>query len=66
MEGETQPITVSVDTAVQLMGLKRTRIYELINGGHLKTVKIGNRRLVHMSSINHLLEHGLEPENEAA
>ena len=61
---ETKPLTVCVETTMKLMGLKRTHIYDLINNGHLSSVKIGKRRLIHMSSINHLLEHGLAPESE--
>jgi hypothetical protein len=36
--------------------LRATKFYELINGGKVKTVTIGRRRLVLIASIREMLE----------
>lgn len=45
------PITVSVNQACIMLGIGRTKMYELINGGQLKTGKVGRRTLVLTDSI---------------
>lgn len=52
MEIITCPI---IDTA-RALGVGRTKIYELINEGKLKTVKIGRRTLVKTASIRALVD----------
>lgn len=49
-----KPITVTVDNAIKISGLGRTKLYELINQGKLKTTTIGRRRLVVYSSLEEL------------
>lgn len=49
-----KPITVTVDNALKLSGLGRTKLYELINLGTIKTTTIGRRRLVVYSSLEEL------------
>jgi excisionase family DNA binding protein len=46
-----KPLTVTVKTALELLGIGRTTIYELIDQGIVKTTKIGRRRLVVYSSL---------------
>lgn len=41
----------SINDAARDIGIGRTKLYELINRGVLKTVKIGRRRLVTTASI---------------
>ena len=48
------PITVTVNEALRLTGLGRTKTYELINDGTIKTIKIGSRRLVIYKSLEEL------------
>lgn len=48
-------ITVSVNDACCLIGIKRTKLYELINAQSLQIVKIGRRTLVKVASIEALL-----------
>lgn len=48
------PITVSVAEAAKRLSLGRTKIYELIGKGALKTLKVGRRTLVTMESIHAL------------
>ena len=45
-----------VDEAAHILGLGRTKTYELITEGRLRTVLIDGRRLVLGSSIDALLE----------
>jgi predicted DNA-binding transcriptional regulator AlpA len=39
-----------------MAGIGRTKFYELINEGRVKTVPIGRRRLVFVASIREMLE----------
>jgi excisionase family DNA binding protein len=45
-------LNVSLAEACQLVGIGRTRLYEYINDGELRTVRIGKRRLVPMDAIH--------------
>jgi excisionase family DNA binding protein len=49
------PISTTVDDACRITGLGRTKVYELIGEGTLKTVTVGRRRLVIFESIEALL-----------
>lgn len=49
-----KPITVTVETALKVSGLGRTKFYELINEGTIKTITIGRRRLVVFASLEAL------------
>ena len=49
-------LLVSVDETRAITGLGRTTIYELLNSGVLKSVKIGKRRLVVVESIQALTQ----------
>ena len=50
-----EPLTVTIDDAKKAIGIGTTKIYELINTGHLKTVKLGRRTLVKTDSIHELV-----------
>jgi len=50
------PITVSVDEARKALGIGRTKFYELVGEGRLKTLKIGRRTLVLVASIRALAD----------
>ncbi len=41
----------SINETVQILGVQRTTVYELIGRGELETVKIGRRTLVPADSI---------------
>jgi excisionase family DNA binding protein len=45
------PRLLSIKQAIYELGIGRTAIYELIEAGKLRTVKIGRRRLVPIESI---------------
>lgn len=51
----TEPLAVRIDDASRMIGLGRTSIYELINEGKLKTIKVAGRRLVLVAAIRELL-----------
>lgn len=50
-----EPLTVRVSRAVQLSGLSRSRIYELIQSGDLETHKVGRATLIPYRSLKHLV-----------
>ena len=43
---------VSIAETARLIGLGRSRVYDLLNQGDLRTVRIGGRRLVIRQSIS--------------
>lgn len=52
----TQPaVAYRINDAVQISGLGRSKIYELIATGDLESVKIGGRRLIIADSLRGLL-----------
>ena len=50
-----ETLTVRVSRAVQLSGLSRSRIYELIQSGDLETHKVGRTTLIPYRSLKHLV-----------
>jgi excisionase family DNA binding protein len=52
----TQRLTCTINEACEVTGLGRTKLYELIGGGHLATTTVGRRRLVVVRSLMSLLE----------
>ncbi|NIJ09528.1 excisionase family DNA binding protein [Sphingomonas vulcanisoli] len=50
-----EPLTVRIPTAVQLTGLSRSRIYELIEAGDLDIVKVGRSTLIPFKSLRRLI-----------
>jgi excisionase family DNA binding protein len=49
-----EQLLYSIPDAAKALGLGRSKIYELIQGGDLETITIGRRRLVRSSSIRAL------------
>jgi excisionase family DNA binding protein len=50
-----KPLTIRVDDFCRLFGLGRTKTYELIAQGALKTIKIGRCTLITMASAEALI-----------
>lgn len=50
-----EPLTVRVATAVQISGLSRSRLYEIIKAGELETMKVGRATLIRYDSLKKLL-----------
>jgi hypothetical protein len=53
-----EPLTVRIPVAVQLTGIGRSKLYEMIKSGDVETVKIGTATLVTMASLRRLVERG--------
>lgn len=58
------PLLVTVEDAAQLLGIGRTRMYELVLGQAVRNVKIGRRRLVVRSSLHDYVEQLLVHQSE--
>jgi excisionase family DNA binding protein len=43
---------LSVDEAAQLLGIGRSKLYQLLAAGRLRSLSIGDRRLIPASSID--------------
>jgi excisionase family DNA binding protein len=52
---KSMPRLLAIKQAIYELGISRTALYELIEDGRLKTVKIGRRRLVPIEAINELI-----------
>lgn len=53
-----EPLTVRIPVAVQLTGIGRSKLYELIKSGDVEAVKVGTATLVTMASLRRLVERG--------
>ena len=51
-----QPIAYTVDRALEVLGIGRTKFYEEIKAGRLKAKKVGQRTLVTSAALNEWLE----------
>jgi excisionase family DNA binding protein len=51
-----KPITVTVATALAVTGLGRTKFYELVKEGRIRTIAIGRRTLVVFANLERLAE----------
>jgi excisionase family DNA binding protein len=49
-------IAVSPSEAARMMGLGRTKLYELLSANELKSLKLGTRRLIRVSEIESFLD----------
>ena len=55
-------LAVSPTAAAHLMGIGRTFIYKLFSNGSLRSVKVGNRRLVTLEAMRECLSaHETKP-----
>lgn len=50
-----EPICVRVNDAARMIGVGRTKLYELISNGELETVKIGKATRVTTASLHDLV-----------
>lgn len=51
-----QPISVRVPVAVQLTGISRSKLYELIKSGDLEIVKIGSVTLIPIENLQRIID----------
>jgi excisionase family DNA binding protein len=58
LEDKMEAMLASIPDTQRALGIGRSTAYRLIDAGKLKTVKIGRRTLVRVSSIQALAEEG--------
>lgn len=51
-----EPIAYSVNDAIRVSSIGRTRLYQLINSGELEVRRIGRRTLIPATSLRRLIE----------
>ena len=51
-----EPYLCSVSDAARMLGVGRTKLYDMIAKGEIMSMQIGTRRLVKMASIRALIE----------
>jgi hypothetical protein len=51
-----EPLTVRIPVAVQLTGIGRSKLYELIAAGEVDVVKIGASTLITVASLRRLTQ----------
>lgn len=56
---------LTIDEACEALSIGRSKIYELITGGALASIKIGSRRLIAVSSIADYIRTQLATEEVA-
>jgi excisionase family DNA binding protein len=49
-----KPLTVTVPVALHITGLGRTKLYQLLDDGTIKSVFVGRRRLINFASLEQL------------
>ena len=49
---QDRPKLVDGEVACHYMGIKRSKLWQLILSGELKSIKVGRRRLIPMSAID--------------
>ena len=54
-----QPIFISVTGTALVLGLGRTKIYQLLNAGDLRSTRVGGRRLVEFASAERFARESL-------
>lgn len=51
-----EPCLCSVSDAARMLGIGRTKLYDMIAKGEIMSMQIGTRRLVKVASIQALIE----------
>jgi hypothetical protein len=55
-ENTPAPLRVRVNVAARMIGLGRTKLYELIGNGEVETIKVGKATLVTTASLSAMIE----------
>lgn len=56
-----KPLAVTVSIALNLTGIGRTKLYQLIDNGAVESIMIGRRRLINYASLERLVNNAGEP-----
>lgn len=51
-----RPISVRIPVAVQMTGISRSKLYELIKSGELQIAKVGSSTLILVDSLERLID----------
>lgn len=51
-----EPLTISINATMAVLGLGRTTVFRLIRDQKLRVTRVGSRTLVHTQSIRDLLK----------
>jgi excisionase family DNA binding protein len=57
-----EPICVKVNDAARMIGIGRTKLYELIASGELEAIKLGKSTRIMTASLHQLVMRQREPE----
>lgn len=58
-EREHEPLAYRVNDFCRVIGLSRSKVYELIGEGRLPTIKLGSRRLIPHHAAKKLIEDAM-------
>jgi excisionase family DNA binding protein len=61
-KSETLPLLVGIDESCELLSIQRTYLYDLINEGRLRPIKLGRRTLFRMRDLIAFADSGLAGE----
>jgi excisionase family DNA binding protein len=50
------PLCVRVNVAARMIGIGRTKFYQLISDGEVEVIKVGNATLITTASLNAMIE----------
>lgn len=57
-----EPICVKVNDAARMIGVGRTKLYELIASGEIKVIKLGKSTRITTASLQELVKRQREPK----
>lgn len=57
-EKTPRPVSVSIETAGDMIGISRRAVYGLLERGELRSLHVGRRRLIPVDSIEALVRGG--------
>ncbi len=64
METQQHPsILVDVNEATRMTSIKRSMLYNLMQGGELASIKVGRRRYIPVAAIHEFIQRHLEASN---
>ncbi len=59
---EVVPICVKVNDAARLIGVGRTKLYEMIASGEIEAIKLGKSTRITTASLHELIRRRREPQ----
>ena len=52
-------LAVGVEDATNMIGIRKTKFYQLVNEGRIRTFKVGRKTLVPTEDLRRFVEEGL-------